>query len=144
MILLSSRLMKCHLLHVRLADTKPHHFTPIYWPAWIKTSKTNGFLAIVKHLLFFRAEVSGFPNVHRFSYSTVISRSLGNSPCDVSPYGCRRWHANRKWQWGWRYCASEFIWSDQKHDYALLAHNKPQLSGLENSFICINSVAVWQ
>lgn len=42
------------------------------------------------------------------------------------------------------YCASGFIWTDQKHNYALLAHNKPKLSELENSFIYISPVAVWQ
>lgn len=166
-MLWNQHFLKCHLPHVVVvagAETESHNFTQSYRLAWIKTPQADGFVMIktYKNVIFLTYEqqkqqpliyLRGFPPQsqalpHSPKYiSSHIPVSLAEAlvishviyPPQLQTLAC-------KWEvaLGVGYCASEFIWTDQKHNYALLAHNKPRLSGLENSFIYINSVVVRQ
>lgn len=99
---------------------------------------------LLKRLYPTKPSITTFNSIYFFSYPSAINWSLSNKPCDISPLVADPGMQMGSGTWGGGDCASEFIWTDQKHNYALLAHNKPQLSGLEYSFIYINSVAIRQ
>lgn len=102
-----------------------NHFFPLY--LWAVLAEVRRFLLQVGTV---------FTSLY-FPYSTFFSQSLSNRLYHVCPIiaDSVMESCHRKWQWGWRDCMSDFIWSDQKHNYALLANNKAQLNRLGMSFI---------